>query len=412
LEIFWQDCRIDLEISHIMQVRSIVKRHIPQHWRIVYSYNELLGEIARLSSVAEIFHFLEFQIERYHEVSHHWRSVTKPIDGPLPRSRTAEFARILDCDDNYDAVVDRAYVLNHTWPRTVLPHVVCLGKSLVDLVREATDPEYAPDLTSDEANEPPDIFAFNARLIMGEKAQESTPEARLYYLESYRRFLVGLATKGRVVITNPESGIELPTEGKSQADFALDYIVEVFAPSIQEATQSMILSESEKRVTDPGIGDTRDPMIWRGSVVGLVRLLERLCQDDLIQVRQHALPSLIEKHFTDKFQNPIPATESKPHLSTRTAEDFDIEEDTIPWKGTIRLLPLVLHLLDQAKLIRLPRDPQKRSLHADVIINHFHRVDGKPFDRKGIHNSLLGAMSSQESSRIARQLVDVAKAYE
>ena len=62
--------------------------------------------------------------------------------------------------------------------------------------------------------------------------------------------------------------------------------------------------------------------------------------------------------------------------------------------------------------IRLPRDPQNRSLHADVIINHFHRVDGKPFDRKGIHNSLLGAMSSQESSRIARQLVDVAKASE
>ena len=89
----------------------------PQHWRLVHSYNELLDEISRLPLVGEIFHFLEFQIERYHEVSHHWRSVTCPIEGPLPRSRTAEFALILDCEDHYDALDDKAYVLNHTRPR-------------------------------------------------------------------------------------------------------------------------------------------------------------------------------------------------------------------------------------------------------------------------------------------------------
>jgi hypothetical protein len=91
-----------------MQVRSIVKRLTPQHWRIVHSYDELLDEISRPSSVDEIFHFLEFQIELYREVSHQWRSETDPIKGHLPRNRIAEFACILDYEDDYDAVVDWA----------------------------------------------------------------------------------------------------------------------------------------------------------------------------------------------------------------------------------------------------------------------------------------------------------------
>jgi hypothetical protein len=59
----------------------------------------------------------EFQMERYLEVARHWRSAIEPIDGPLPRNRIAEFACILDCEDDYDTLDDQAYVLNHTRPR-------------------------------------------------------------------------------------------------------------------------------------------------------------------------------------------------------------------------------------------------------------------------------------------------------
>jgi hypothetical protein len=360
----------------------------PQHWRLVTSYGELMRDLESISSPQEKVSFLEFQIRSYQQVASSWRSTTDPISGNLPRDRVAEFAELLKCESDYQTVIDHAYTVLYHWPRHILPHAASLARSLTLLAEEASEKGYARDLSPVDLEQLTDVYFFNVRAIFTDTVLAASVRRRLAYLEELQRDLISLVTKGRLVITDPETGVELPPGDKTQRAFALEYIRSTLGPVIQECRKEIALEEAGKKNDHRYSYELEDLILWIESPRKLVRLLEILIEETLIRVPVSAIPTVIHNHFMDEARNRFYPSEIAMLLTQPVSGETAPWDHLIPWAGSEGLLAILVDQLDDCDYIDCPVDAKGHPRYGELIQKHLLNRKGDPFKRAQVHSAM------------------------
>lgn len=360
----------------------------PQHWRLVRSYDELVREIEAISSLHEKTGFLQFQVETYQEMASSWRKATDPIPGNIPRDRVVEFAELLNCEPDYQAVIDHAYSILYHWPRQLLPHVATLARSLTLLAQEASEHGYSHEFTAADLEQLTDTYFFNVKAVFTDEMKAAPVKRRLAYLEELQEDLIGLVTKGRLIITDPDTGVELPLGDKTQRAFVLEYLRSTLGPMIQECRQEISFEEAGKRIDHRYAYDLDEHILWRESPRRLVRLLELLIEERLIRIPLSAIPSVVHNHFVDETYNRFYPPEISSLIAQPISAGPDFGDSPIPWAGTEGLLAILVSELDDFGFIDCPVDTNENLRYGELIENHFLNRRGAAFKRKQVHNAM------------------------
>lgn len=360
----------------------------PQHWRLVRSYDELVREIEAIPSLHEKIGFLQFQVETYQEMASSWRKATDPIAGNIPRDRVLEFAELLGCEPDYQTVIDHAYSILYQWPRQILPHVATLARSLTLLAEEASEHGYSHPFTAADLEQLTDTYLFNVRAVFTDEMKAAPVRRRLAYLEELQKDLISLVTKGRLIITDPDTGVELPPGEKSQRAFVLEYLRSTLGPMIQECRQVIIFEEAGTKIDHRYAYDLDDHILWRESPRKLVRLLEVLIEEDLIRISPSAIPSVVQNHFVDETYNRFYPSEISSLIAQPIGVYTDFGDTPIPWAGTEGLLAILVSELDDFDFIDCPADTKGNLRYGELIQMHFVNRKGSPFKKGQVHNAM------------------------
>lgn len=359
-------------------------KEYPQYWRFEYSYKTIWNYLEQLESLDEKYQYLCFQFQRFQDIRHQWRLKCETHNGNIPRDMVQEYSELLECPEDYDHLVNHAYILNNDWPRRILPHILCNLHILTTAAKILQENLHLYKITGEDLEKFQDIHYFNTRLLMFSRFKREKPEVRLDYLETMRSYLISEVTKGRLIITDPETGIELSPDDTSQREFALEYIKSEIEVQRQLIKQEIQLKESAVKMDNRHGFDFDEPIQWLGSVPSLVKLFETLCKRRMIGVPQMELPSLIEKHCVDAYQNPLNRNELLQYLNTMNKNLEEFPDGLIHWKETEKWIVMIITQLNFYDLLYYPED-KNGPKYADVIRFHFLNQKGSTFNKKQIH---------------------------
>lgn len=318
-------------------------------------------------------------LSTYQRVSKRWRTMLRDASVGLEKDRTDEYVEILGCAPHFDTVVSASYQLLSVWPEHTVP-LLETNLWIIGVEAEATQLFRIQDWDSLSQR-----FYFDFRRIRTELDRIEEIDTKIEAYEKVREKVVQHGRSGTLIIIDPKTGKWRQPEEEEPYDRLVEnlFTEEIDPMLFKLRTIPFVAARKQKTPSkhDPhNIGAIK----WRGSLPGLVTLLEELLSRGLIAARYDQLPHFLVHHFCDKWEFSFRLEDALPYFSRIPDLEAGAEISTEPivWSGEmVPLLDLITQLIGRDFI------SHGEDRYGDVITNHFVDKSGVPFKEGSLRST-------------------------
>jgi hypothetical protein len=310
-------------------------------------------------------------LSTYQRVSKRWRTMLRDASVGLEKDRTDEYVEILGCAPHFDTVVSASYQLLSVWPEHTVPLLETIHW-IIGIEAETTQLFRIQNWDSLSQR-----FYFDFRRIRTELDRIEEIDTKIEAYEKVREKVIQHGRSGTLIIIDPKTGKWRQPEEEEPYDRLVENLFTEEIDPMLFKLRTIPFVAARKRKTRPKHDPHNNGAIkWRGSLPGLVTLLEELLSRGLITARYDQLPHFLLNHFCDKWEFSFRLEDALPYFSRTPAIGAQKARPTEPitWAcGQVPLLELITQLIGRDFI------SHGEDRYGDVITNHFVDKSGAPF---------------------------------
>jgi hypothetical protein len=315
----------------------------------------------------------------YRNVDQKWRQALRDAPNGLQKSNTDEYAEVLGCPPDFDAIAAASFQILTVWPVQTVP----LLESILGII--GSEAESTQLLRIQDWENLSQRYYFDIRRVRTELERIEQTDAKIQALKDVRSAVVENGRSGALIVVDPTTGNPVQSEEEDAYDRVVEMALKDYLDPELFKLETMPYVAARKKKEQP----THNPHMkgaikWRKSLPALVTLLEELLSRGLVAAEYHELAYLLVYHFCDKWEFPYSVEEALPHFSMTPRMDSSEqpEQDSIVWIGDlVPLCQLVYDLIHKGYVSNNEDD------YKSLITTHFVNGTGGSFNEGSLRST-------------------------